>query len=275
MNDGHGKREPLADAQRQTRSSLIEIVLETEPTNQFVDARFRLVCRQVIEVRMKDEVLTYRQFGVERERLRHIPDAIARADVVRVQRLAEQQRFAFGRRQQAREHFHRRRLAAAVRAKEPENLAAVDGEAHAIDRREVAETAGQIARNDDRRSVDDPQRRDDERLVVAALGLGQKSDERLLQRRRARGGFQSGRRPRRKNVPGVHRRQPFEPFGLLHVSGGDHNAHTGFARAHAVDQFPELSARKRIDPGRRLVEDQKIRIVDQATAKPELLAHAS
>ena len=42
-----------------------------------------------------------------------------------------------------------------------------------------------------------------------------------------------------------------------------------------VDQLPELPARERIDAGRRLVEDQKIGVVDERAAEPELLAHAA
>ena len=98
---------------------------------------------------MKIEVLPDRQFGVERERLRHVADPIARTHVACFERFPEQQRLAFARRQQAGQHFHRRRLAAAVRAEEAENLAALDGEAHPVDRREVAEAAGEIARDDD------------------------------------------------------------------------------------------------------------------------------
>ena len=42
-----------------------------------------------------------------------------------------------------------------------------------------------------------------------------------------------------------------------------------------VDQLPELPARQRVDAGRRLVEDQKVGIVDQRAAKAELLPHAA
>ena len=57
---------------------------------------------------------------------------------------------------QAGQHLHRRRLAAAVRAEKAEDLAALDGEAHAIDGGEIAESAGQIARDDDGLAVERP-----------------------------------------------------------------------------------------------------------------------
>ena len=49
----------------------------------------------------------------------------------------------------------------------------------------------------------------------------------------------------------------------------------GAARADAVDQFPELAARQRIDAGGRLVQDQQIGIVNQRAAQAELLPHAA
>ena len=62
--------------------------------------------------------------------------------------------------------------------------------------------------------------------------------------------------PAARIFPGVHGNQRVEPLGLLHVGGRHHDAHAGAARAHALDQLPELPARQRIDAGRRLVEDQ-------------------
>ena len=93
------------------------------------------------------------------------------------------QRLAGARRQQAGQHFHCRRLAAAVRAEKAEDLAPLDGEADAVDRREIAEAAGQIARDDDRLAVDDAARRDLQLFVVAALLIRQQRDERILERR--------------------------------------------------------------------------------------------
>src|SRR5208282_1290961 len=55
--------------------------------------------------------------------------------------------------------------------------------------------------------------------------------------------------------------------------GGDDDAHARAARAHALDQFPELSSRKRIDAGGRRVMDKEVGVVDQGAAKPELLSH--
>ena len=53
-----------------------------------------LLARQVKQARVKVEILAHRQLGIERERLRHIADALARIEIAGVDRLAEQQRFA-------------------------------------------------------------------------------------------------------------------------------------------------------------------------------------
>ena len=110
--------------------------------------RVGLVRRQMEQARVQVEVLANRQLGIERERLRHVADAHARAHVAGVDRTAEQRRLARGRRQQPGQHLHGRGLAATVRADEAEDLAALDGEAHVVDGGEVAEAAGQVARDD-------------------------------------------------------------------------------------------------------------------------------
>jgi hypothetical protein len=227
------------------------------------------------QVGVQHEVLTPGQLGIERERLRHIADAVARTHVAGFQRLAEQKRLAIGWRQEARQHLHRRRLAGAVGAEKAKEFAALDVEAHAIDRREIAEAARQIARDDDGRPLDDPARRNHKRLMVAALFPRQQRDGRFLQRRGARLRPQGRRRTGRKHLARVHRCEPCKPFGLLHIGGRNHHAHAGLARAHPVDQFPELAPGERVDAGGRLVQQQKIGIVDQAATKPEFLTHAA
>ena len=275
VDDGHRERQPLPYAQGNIAGALIEIILETKPADEFVDARLRLLRHQVEEARMKIEVLANGKLGVERKRLRHIADAIAGAHVSARGGLAKQERLSPGRRKEAGQHLHRRRLAAAVRAEKAEDFAAVDGEAHAIDRGKVPEAAGEAARHDDRDSVEATAGRDRQPAMAAALLFGQQRDEPLLEGRRARGRLDFGGRPAGENLPGAHRREPVEPLRLLHVGGGDDHAHGLAAGSHTLDQLPELPARQRIDAGRRLIEDQEIGIVDEAAAKTKLLAHAA
>ena len=266
MYDGDGQRQPLAYAQRQLRGALVEIVLKAELFGQLAKTRLRFPRRQVKKPCMKLEVLPDGELGVEREGLRHVADTPARVDVARVERPAKQQCLAFGRRQQAGQHLHCRRFAAAVRADKAEDFAAFDGEAHPIDGGKVAEAARQIAGGDDRFGADDAAQRYFQSLATCPALFRQERYESVLDRRRARLHLQIVRGSGGENFPGVHRNKKVEARGLFHIGGCDHHAHARTARADARDQFPELAARQRIDAGRRFVEDQKIGIVDERAA---------
>ena len=193
---------------------------------------------------------------------------------VGVDRPSQQERLARCRRQQTGQHLHGGGLAAAVGAEEAEDLAALDGEADVVDGGEVAEAARQVARHDDRRVIVRRARRNPE-FVRRLRGDGQQRHEHALDRGRAGSRLQFCGRAGGQNPPAVHGDQPVVLLGLFHVGGGDQHAHAGTARAHAVDQQPELAARQRIDAGRRLVEDEQVRVVDQRAAQPELLLHAA
>ena len=100
---------------------------------------------------MQHQVLPHGQLGVEREGLGHEADVPARLHVAALDRLAEEQRRALGRRQQAGQHLHGGGLAAAVGAEKSEDLAALDAEVDVVDGGEVAELLGQAVRLDRRR----------------------------------------------------------------------------------------------------------------------------
>ena len=78
VDDRDGEREPLANPERQIRGALIEIVGEAEPPDQLGDPRRRFLRRQMKKPRMQFEILPDRQFRIERERLRHVPDPVPR-----------------------------------------------------------------------------------------------------------------------------------------------------------------------------------------------------
>ncbi|MEA3219506.1 MAG: hypothetical protein OZX49_00596 [Immundisolibacter sp.] len=224
---------------------------------------------------MQGEVLRHRQFVVERERLRHVADAPARGDVVRVDLVSEQPGLAFGRRQQAGEHLHGRGLAAAVGAQKTEDLTPRHAQADVIDRREVAKAHGQIPGLDCGIAIVLRPRRNLDRPVTPPLVLRQQADEGLFQRRRA-GLRQDGRWAADGQYPAiVHGRQPVEARCLFHVGSGHQHAQVGAVAADAGDQVPELAPRQRIDAGGGLVQDQQVRVVDQRAAQAELLLHAA
>jgi hypothetical protein len=161
---------------------------------------------EVEQAGVQVEVLAHRQLAIQRERLRHVAHAPARLQVFGVELAAEQQRLAGARFEQAGEHLHRGRLAAAVGAEKAEDLAAPHRQVDVIHRDEVAEAHLQAARldHDLARAV----RRDLEAVVVLAAGFGQQGDEGLFQRVGAARGAQFVRRAGGEHAAGVHRHQP-------------------------------------------------------------------
>ena len=225
---------------------------------------------------MELEILRDRQFAVERKGLGHVADVAPGLHVVRAHRLAEQLARAAARRQEADQHFHRRRLAAAIRAEEAEDLAAGNFEADVVDRDEIAKLAREPLRLDRRRLVRGGYARThDHFLVQGALGLGHHRDEGLVEIGLARLGQQLLQRAGGDDLAVVHRHQPVEALRFVHIGGGDDDAHLRPARADRVDEVPELAARQRVDAGGRLVEDEKVRVVDKGAAEAQLLLHAA
>ena len=79
----------------------------------------------------------------------------------------------------------------------------------------------------------------------------------------------------REDAAGVHRHQPVEALGLVHVRRGDEHAHPRPPGPDLVDERPELLAGEGVDAGRGLVEDEQVRVVDQGGAEADLLLHAA
>ena len=118
MDNGDGERKPLTNAEWKGKCLLIEV--RTRP-NWLTSSSMRraAICRgEMKQLRVEIKVLSHRELGIERERLRHIADAIARAHVASIDRPSEQQSLASAYRQQAGQHLHCGGFAAAVRAHE-------------------------------------------------------------------------------------------------------------------------------------------------------------
>ncbi len=77
VHDRDRQRQALADAERQGRCQLADIVAEAETANEAVDAMPGLVARQMKQARVEVEVLANRELGIERECLRHVAHARA------------------------------------------------------------------------------------------------------------------------------------------------------------------------------------------------------
>ena len=181
MDQRHGQLQALPLPQGERVGQRLHDLVEAEPRGRFFDAPRDLVLGHIKELGVQDQVLPHRQLGIEREGLRHVADLAADGDVVGIDRLAEQPGLPLGGRQQAAQHLHRRRLAAAVGAEEAEDLPALDPEADVIDRGEVAEPLGQVVRLDDHLVVARRARGDHQLLVAAAHLLRQEGDEGRVQ----------------------------------------------------------------------------------------------
>ncbi len=153
MQDRDGKLQALLLPQGQAVGPAVRDAEQIEPFEHFLNPSRSAVLGQVKQVGMQFQVLPDGQFAIERECLRHVADAFACRHVAGIEVTPEQERLAFGRGQQAGEHLHRRALAAAVGAEKAEDLAALDAEAHVIDRSELAEALGEPLRLDGGRTV--------------------------------------------------------------------------------------------------------------------------
>jgi hypothetical protein len=271
----HRQGQALPDADRQRLGRCVRVRLEREPPQQSGDALAGAGRGQPEQAGVQIEVLADGQLTVEREALGHVADPAPEVRVARVHRSAEQARLALGGRQQAGQHLHRRRLPAAVGAEESKDLAPLDPEADVIHGGESAEAPREPGRLNGGLAVGGPARGDGERPVAAPPGLGQQRDEGGVQVARGGEGHQRVGRAGGQDPPGVHGGDPLEPRRLLHVGGGDQDAHPRPPAPDAGEQLPELAAREGIDAGGRLVQDQEVGIVDERAAEPELLLHAA
>ena len=277
----HRQGQALAHPQGQGAGGVVEHVFQAKLPGQAGDALGDLCRRQVKQAGVQLEVLAHAQFAVEGEGLRHVADASAGGQVLRVQWLAEQRHRALGGGEQAGEHLHGGGLAAAVGAQEAEDLALGDGEADVPHGGEVAEFQGQVLRHDGRAAV----------AVVAAGGwrrslsglrvgsrllafVGQQGDKGIVEIVGAGLPVQLGGGAGGEHLAVVHRHQPVVVFRLFHVGGGHQHTHAGALAADGRDQIPEALAGERVDAGGGLVQDQQVRVVDQGAAQAQLLLHA-
>ena len=225
---------------------------------------------------MKNEVLLHRQFRVEGEGLRHVADAPTRTDITRIDFMAQQPCLALRGRQQAGEHFHGRGFAAAVGAKEPEDLAAPDAQIHPLHGSEVAETHGQPPCFDGGHILlGGGEAGNHHRLVETPFFLRQQGDEGGIQGIRRGACAQFGGSAGGQHLARIHGHQPVEAICLLHVSRRHNHAHPRPFPADAVHEAPELAAREWINPCGRFVENEQVRVVDERAADAQLLFHAA
>jgi len=148
VNGGGREREPLFPAARQHRRAQKAVGLEVRLREYGFDAAAPAGASNAEDLRGEVEILEDREILVEREALCHVADGGAQPLDVAGHLEPEQPGSAGGGQQQTEQHPQKSRFAGAVGSKEAEDLAAVDVEVHAVDRRFGAEEARQPARLD-------------------------------------------------------------------------------------------------------------------------------
>ena len=150
VDQRHRQRESLPLPQGERVRQDVDDLRQAEALDGGFNPVGDLLLRDLEQPCVEDQVLPDRQLGIEREALRHVAHPPPGGEVLALDLSAEQPGLSFARRQQARQHLHGRRLAAAVGAEEAEDLAPLDPEAHPIDSDEIAEATGQAPRLDGR-----------------------------------------------------------------------------------------------------------------------------
>ena len=97
-------------------------------------------------------------------------------------------------------------------------------------------------------------------LLSGGLGVGDEADERGFQVVGVALGHQPGRSVAGQHGPRVHQRDAVAAHGLVHEVGRDEDRHPLPPR-EVDEQLPELVAGDRIHAGRRLVQEQHLRLV--------------
>ena len=109
----------------------------------------------------------------------------------------------------------------------------------------------------------------DEAITVGRIGGGRR-DARLADLR-----LESGRRPLGDDLAAIDDADAIgEPVGLLEVLGGQKDGHP-LLGGEPLDLLPERAAALRIEAGRRLVEEEDLRPVDERQREVEAALHAA
>ena len=273
VQTGGGQLQALADAQRQRCGRGVGNVRQIKLLQGFFHRR-RAFSAHLVESGVQIQIAAHAQFFIQRKRLRHIADTHFRIQAARVYRLAQQRGGAFGRFQQAGQHFHGGGLAAAVAAEKAENLAFLNGEADMVHGGEIAETLGQPVRfhrgrrsgiGDERSNVQTARTLLFLRRQHFDVGLFQHISAVIRQHGSGRLVFQQ--------PACVHRQQPLKTLRLFNIGSRHNHSHTRVFPPQIVHQRPKLAARQRVHARGRFVQNQQIGAVHQRATQTQLLLH--
>src|SRR5205823_26506 len=93
-----------------------------------------ILARHALQLRAKRQVLGDAHLEVERDRLGHVADLLARLEALLADVVSRDGHLPARHSEEAREDAEGRALAGAVRSEEPDDLALVDFERHVVDR---------------------------------------------------------------------------------------------------------------------------------------------
>src|SRR5262245_13367456 len=225
---------------------------------------------------MKREVLPDGELVVEREGLGHVADIAAHLHVVLPHGTSKELRPSLASGQESRQHFHGRRLAATIGAKETKNFTDGYAEAHMIHGDEIAKTPGQALSLDRWDGVIAVWSRPEFHLLVLRAQLLRKEcDKGRIERRLACLLQNLPELAAGDDLAVIYRHQPIEALRFVHIGGRYDHAHLRPPGPDRIDELPKLFTRKRIDAGGRLIEDKQVGIVNQRAAETELLLHSA
>src|SRR5690242_6876525 len=243
MDDRNRERKPLAYPEGQSLRQLVKIGSEPELFLHDLNALGSRLAKKAKNLRMQMKILRDRQLAIEREGLRHIAKMSPRLNIVWIDWMPEQARFARTRGQQTGQHLHRRRFAAAIGPEEAKNLALANREAHVVHRDKIAEAARQVTGFDCHRRIRGNCGRDGRHLGPCASIRRQKRDESALEGLATRPLFELARRAVGEDMSAIHHDDAAEPLRFVHIGRRDDYGQAGARSLNAIDQLPELTPR--------------------------------
>jgi len=143
-----GQRQPLLEPEGQVVRHGIGQAAEFEPLQRAIDGARPGGAVQAIDAGEEAQVLPHRQFGIEREALRHVADPRARSGGCVQHVHAGDPGAAAGRGQQTAQHAEDGGLAGTVRPQQPEDFPPLHGEADMVHGDERAEATHQVVHLD-------------------------------------------------------------------------------------------------------------------------------
>src|SRR6185295_7320797 len=149
LDEDFGEREPLPHAAREGGDAGVDDIAEADMRHRRLDRRLALDRIKPDQARGVAQVLGGREIVVEADLVRHVADPALDLERLARRIVAEHARGALADVAQPQQHQDRGGLAGAVRAEQPENLAARDRERYAFDDRRSVVALGEIADLDD------------------------------------------------------------------------------------------------------------------------------